>query len=196
MSRKNTLLLSAVGSFILAFGLYHIHSQGMITEGGTLGLTLLLHHWFGISPAVSGFLLNAGCYALGIRVLGRRFLFCSILSGTCFSVFYAGLERFPLLWPDLIQHPFLASILGALFVGFGVGLCVRAGGAPSGDDALAMTVSKLAHWPIERMYLITDLSVLLLSLSYIPLNKILYSLLTVILSGKIIGLLQKTNHDQ
>lgn len=196
MSRKNTILLSAIGSFILAFGLYHIHSQGMITEGGTLGLTLLMHHWFGISPALSGFLLNAGCYALGIRVLGRRFLFCSILSGTCFSIFYTGLEQFPLLWPDLIQHPLLASILGALFVGFGVGLCVRAGGAPSGDDALAMTVSKLANWPIERMYLITDLSVLLLSLSYIPLNKILYSLLTVILSGKIIGLLQKTNHDQ
>lgn len=194
MSYKKTIVLSCIGSLILAFGLYQVHSQGIVTEGGTLGLTLFLHHWFHISPAVSGFILNAGCYAFGIRVLGKSFLICSILSGSCFSLFYAILEQYPLLWPQLVHHPMLAALLGALFVGVGVGLCVRAGGAPSGDDALAMTVSKLAKWPIERMYLITDLTVLLLSLSYIPLNKILYSLLTVILSGKIIGLLQKTSH--
>ena len=34
----------------------------------------------------------------------------------------------------------------------------------------------------------SDLTVLLLSLSYIPLGRIAYSLLTVILSGQLIGL--------
>lgn len=194
MFRRNNILLSIAGSFILAFGLYHVHSQGIVTEGGTLGLTLFLHHWFRISPAVSGFVLNAVCYVVGIRVLGRSFLVYSLLSASCFSIFYGILEQYPLLWPSLSGHPFLAAVLGALFVGIGVGCCVRAGGAPSGDDALAMTVSKLTKWPIERMYLVTDLTVLLLSLTYIPLSKILYSLLTVVLSGKIIGLLQKTSH--
>ncbi len=41
------------------------------------------------------------------------------------------------------------------------------------------------------MYLISDLSVLALSLSYIPLSRIVYSLLTVVLSGQIIGQMQK-----
>jgi len=191
MKHMKSIFLSCVGSFILAFGLYQVHSQGIVTEGGTLGLTLLLYHWFKISPALSGFVLNAGCYAFGIRVLGKNFLLYSLLSGGCFSLFYAILERYPLLWPQLANHPFVTAVAGALFVGVGVGLCVRAGGAPSGDDALAMTVSKLVKWPIEWVYLITDLTVLLLSLSYIPLAKILYSLLTVILSGQIIGLMQK-----
>ncbi len=41
------------------------------------------------------------------------------------------------------------------------------------------------------MYLFSDLTVLLLSLTYIPLQRILYSLITVILSGKLIGLIQR-----
>ena len=73
----------------------------------------------------------------------------------------------------------------------GVGLCVRAGGMTAGDDALAMSLSHRFGWPIERIYLVTDLTVLLLSLSYIPAHRIVYSLLTSITSGQIIGLMQK-----
>ena len=54
-----------------------------------------------------------------------------------------------------------------------------------------MSFSHLFHWPIERIYLISDLTVLLLSLSYIPVQRIAYSLLTVVLSGQIIGWIQK-----
>jgi uncharacterized membrane-anchored protein YitT (DUF2179 family) len=87
--------------------------------------------------------------------------------------------------------PVCAAVLGALFVGVGVGLCVRAGGAPTGDDALAMTLSRRFHVPIERVYLVTDLTVLALSLSYLPIGRIACSVLTVTLSGKIIGIIQR-----
>ena len=87
--------------------------------------------------------------------------------------------------------PLTASVVGALFVGIGAGLCVRVGGAPGGDDALAMSISRVAHIRIEWVYLLSDLVVLALSISYIPLNRIAYSLLTVILSGQIIGLIQR-----
>ena len=87
--------------------------------------------------------------------------------------------------------PLLASVLGAIFVGLGAGLCVRAGGATGGDDALAMSLSRLTRQPIERIYLASDLLVLALSASYIPLKRLGYSLLTVLLSGQLIGLVQR-----
>ena len=87
--------------------------------------------------------------------------------------------------------PLLAAILGALFVGFGIGLCVRAGGAPTGDDALAMSLSARLRLPIERVYLVTDMTVLALSLSYLSPARIACSMLTVILSGRIIGIVQR-----
>ena len=84
-----------------------------------------------------------------------------------------------------------SALVGAVFVGVGAGVCVRAGGAPGGDDALAMSVSHVTGWGVERVYLLSDLVVLLLSLTYIPARRIGFSLLTVILSGQIIGLIQK-----
>ena len=54
-----------------------------------------------------------------------------------------------------------------------------------------MSIEKLTGIGIQWVYLVEDLIVLTLSLSYIPLRRIAYSLLTVILSGQLIGLVAK-----
>lgn len=190
LKRANCIFV-LLGSFIQAFGIYNIHALSNVTEGGALGLTLLLHHWFDISPAASILVLNTVCFAFGWRTLGKNFIGYSLLSILVYSGSYGILERFPPLWPEIVQFPLMAALVGALFIGIGVGLCVRAGGSTAGDDALAMSLSHRFGWPIERIYLVTDITVLLLSLSYIPLRRIAYSLLTSVLSGLIIGLIQK-----
>ena len=189
-------ILSILGSTILAFGLYNIHSLSGVTEGGVLGMTLLLDRWFGISPSISGLVLNLVCYAFGWKMLGKTFIFYSAVSTAGFSLVYKICEQFPPLWPQLADMPLVAAIAGAVFVGVGAGVCVRVGGAPSGDDALAMSISHAMHWKIQWVYLFTDLVVLGLSLSYIPVTRIGYSLLTVLLSGQIIGLIQKIPLDR
>lgn len=184
-------IIAVCSSAFLAFGLCHVHSMSGVTEGGVLGMTLLLQHWFHISPAVSGLIMNCICYFLGWRLLGREFIVYSAVSTAGFSISYGIFEQFEPLWPQLYNMPMLAAVLGAVFVGLGAGLCVRIGGAPSGDDALAMSLSKLTHKKIQWIYLISDLIVLGLSVSYIPIQRIGYSILTVILSGQIVGLVQR-----
>ncbi len=180
-----------LGSAILAFGLYHVHSQSNVTEGGVLGLTLLLQEWFHISPAVSSLIMNIICYYIGWKTMGVKFIVYSGISGVAFSGFYAVFEQFPPIWASIGEYPLIAAIAGALFVGVGIGICVRVGGATCGDDALAMSISKVTKVEIQWIYLISDLTVLGLSLTYIPLRRILYSLLTVVLSGQIIGWIAK-----
>ena len=192
LTLRNCLVI-LFGSIIQAIGIYNIHALSNVTEGGVLGLTLLLQHWLQISPAVSSLVLNLICYAIGWRTLGKEFIGYSLVSICIYSVGYGIWEQFPPLWPQISLFPLLAALTGALFSGIGAGLCVRAGGATAGDDALAMSFSHIFHCPIQRIYLISDLTVLLLSLSYIPLTRIAYSLLTVVLSGQIIGIIQKIN---
>lgn len=189
--KKSSCIVAFWASALQAFGMYNIHALSGVTEGGIFGLILLLDHWFGLSPAITSFLLNSSCYLLGWKTLGKSFVGYSLVAAFGYSVTYALCQQFPPLWPGIAEWPLLASILGALFIGVGAGICVRVGGATSGDDALAMSLSQILHLPIQRIYLASDLIVLALSLSYIPLRRIGYSLLTVILSGQIIGWIQK-----
>ena len=186
-----TALTMFLASGFQAFGMYHIHATARITEGGIFGALLLLNHWFALSPALTSIVLNGACYLWGWKRLGHTFVLKSLIASAGYSVVYAVCELFPPLWPDIVNHPLLASISGALFIGIGAGICVRMGGATSGDDALAMSIHDMTGIPVERIYLTSDLAVLLLSLSYIPYTRIIWSLLTVIISGQIIGWFQK-----
>lgn len=190
---KDTLLcfgMLVAGPALLAFGLYNVHSQSGITEGGVLGLMLLMNHWLGVTPALLIPALDSVCYLVAFRLLGGDFARKSLTATLSFALWYALLERFPPLLPDLSGRPVAAAVLGGCFVGVGVGLAVRAGGAAGGDDALAMSLSHLLGWPISRAYLSTDLLVLALSLSYLPPENLLCSLLTVTLSSFLIGRVQ------
>ena len=183
--------LSLLGSAILAFGLYHVHAFSGVTEGGQLGLVLLLLHWLHISPAISTAVINVICYWIGWKMLGKRFIIRSAVATVGFSLIYWFIQQFPPLWPNLADYPLVAALIGALFVGVGCGLCVRSGGAACGDDGLAMSISDHFHIKIEYVYFIFDFVILSASLSYIPLGRILYSLITVMISSKLVGLVQR-----
>lgn len=186
LNPKN-ILTNLAGAGILSFGLYNIHSISEVTEGGVLGLALLLEHHFGISPSITNFIITALCYFFGFRTFGRIFLLNSFVSVAGFSFFYSLFERFPRIYPDISNFPLIASVLGGIMVGVGVGLCVKSGGAPTGDDALAMSICQKIDIPIQAVYLISDLIVLVFSITYIPIDRIIYSLITVFISGQIVG---------
>lgn len=179
-----------IGVAILAFGLYNIHSQSKITEGGVLGSILLLEYWFKISPSISGLIIDFSCYALAFKLLGKDFLKNAIIASLGFSSCYRFFESMGYTLPNLSSIPLLAALLGGLFVGVGVGLVVSRGGAAGGDDALALVIAKTFKWRISQAYFFTDFVILTLSLSYIPFTNIFYSLISVTLSSFIIEKLQ------
>lgn len=180
-----------LGTAVLSFGLYNVHSQAHITEGGVLGLQLFLSHWFGLSPSITGPVMDFICYMAGWKILGGKFLKNAIVASVSYGCFYSAYERIGYLLPDLGGNPLLAAVIGGLFVGVGVGLVVRSGGASGGDDALALILNRLAGARLETCYFFTDFVVLMMSLTYIPVSKIACSLLTVTVSSFIIGKIYK-----
>ena len=182
--------LIMLGAMIATFGIHNIHQRTGITEGGVIGLMMLLEQWLGASPAFLTPVLDLSCYLLAFKYLGGRFIKISVVSTLSVSLFYKLWEQLPFLLPDLSAYPLAAAVLGAVFVGVGVGLIVRQGGSSGGDDALALTISKVTRWRLARCYLFTDLVVLGLSLSYIPFRRIAFSLITVTLSSWLIDRVQ------
>lgn len=176
-----------LGCAIMAFGVINVHEPSQITEGGVLGLSLLLKKVFGLNLSYASPVLDGLCYALGFSMLGKRFLKKSAVATIAFSVLYAVFNRMGPVLPNLYDAPFIAAIAGGIFIGCGCGIAVTAGGCAGGDDALAMVISKKLKWPISRAYLFTDFVVLGLSLSYIAPSRLIFSFMTTVVSSFLIG---------
>ncbi|NTV90424.1 MAG: YitT family protein [Clostridiales bacterium] len=185
------LTVIVLGTAISSFGVYNIHQQTNITEGGIMGLVLLLNHWTGLPVSILSPLLDISAYIFAFRFLGKDFLKVSLVASISLAAFFRLWEQFPPVLPDLSGYPVAAAIAGGLFIGIGTGLIIRQGGSGAGDDALAMAVSKIAHCRIYQAYMVSDMIVLLLSLSYIPLGRIGFSIITVTVSSFLIDLIQK-----
>ena len=185
-----TVLAIVLGTAITTFGIYNVHRQADITEGGILGLILLFNFWLGMSSSILSPLLDTLSYALGFKYLGKEILKTSIFATICMAGFFRLWELFPPVLPSLAEYPLTAALVGGCFIGTGCGLVVRQGASCAGDDALALVISKITGCRISRAYLLTDVTVLVFSLSYIPAKRIVYSLITVTVSSFLIDFIQ------
>lgn len=190
------ILLILLGAGIFTFGVHNIHEVTGITEGGIIGMVLFCDHWLHIPPSVVTPVLDGLSYLIALRVLGGGFLGWSLVATVSVSGFYRLWESLPCMLPNLSGSPLLAAVLGALFVGVGTGIVIRQGSSAGGDDALALTISRVTGWRVGRCYLFTDLTVLALSLSYIPFAKIAYSLVTVTISSAVIDVIKELTSDR
>lgn len=181
--------LVLLGATILAFGSYNFNYQNNVTEGGVLGLLLLIKNLFDISPAITSLVIDLSLFMIGAKFFGKKFLMYSIMSTVTFATTYKICETIGFIVPNLQDSMLLASILAGIGVGVGVGLVVKGGGASCGDDVIALIGNKLTPLKVNHMYLITDWIVLLLSLVYLDLKQIFFSLIAVTISGKIISLI-------
>ena len=90
--KLSNCIIIVLASIFQAFGIYNVHALSNVTEGGVLGATLLIQHWFHISPALSALVLNVACYTLGWKTLGRSFIAYSAVSILSYSAGYAFFE--------------------------------------------------------------------------------------------------------
>lgn len=190
-----SIILIIIGATILSFGSYNFNYQNNITEGGVLGLLLLMQHVFNISPSITSVVIDFSLFAIGSKFFGKKFLLYSILSTVTFSTTYKIWESIGFLVPSFTNDMLIGSILAGISVGIGVGLVVRGGGASGGDDVIALLGNKFLKLKVNHVYLITDATVLLMSLIYLDINQIFYSMIAVTISGKIISIIYKGDED-
>lgn len=186
LSRKGFFRV-VLGCAVMAFTIVNIHSPAQITEGGVLGLSLFSHKVLGLNPSIVSPLLDFGCIALGLTLFGQSFRRRTALASISFALFYQIALAIGPVIPSLYDLPFAAAILGGIGIGAGCGMVVTQGGAAGGDDVLAFVLSRKSGFSLARAYLLTDAVVLLLSLMYIPVVRLVYSLVTTMVSSFLIG---------
>ena len=88
-NKKHTdqILLIVVGSVIVAYGIYNIHSKCNIAEGGELGVELLIYNLLKISPAIVSLIIDITAYTIGSILFGKKFLLNAIIGTISYSFF-------------------------------------------------------------------------------------------------------------
>ena len=131
-----SLYLIIQGALIAAFGYNFFLSPSKIIPGGLMGLSSVFYHLVGIPVGLLTIILNIPLILLGMKVLGNRFGYKTILGMTLLSVFNDGMNYF---WHDvtLTDDIFLSCIIGGTLVGAGVASIFKAKATTGGTDIIA-----------------------------------------------------------
>ena len=68
------IILILLGSLILSFGIYNLNYQNNITEGGVLGLLLLLKNLFNIEPSIANLIIDTALLIITSLNIGNVYL--------------------------------------------------------------------------------------------------------------------------
>ncbi|WP_375163084.1 YitT family protein [Paenibacillus sp. SC116] len=190
MMRRNEQLRKIawmlLGSVLLAFSYYHINFQNNLAEGGFVGLALLGKYAFDWSPAVTVLVLDIPVFIAAYFLKGRTFIMNTAIAAGAFSLTYYLCEQFSTLVLDFGPNLFWAAVVSGILTGFGAGLVLRFGGATGGDDIMALFVSRVTKLSVGTVFIIFDVVVLLVSLMYLPIMDVLYTILAVGIAGQVI----------
>ena len=112
-----------LGTAILSFGIHNIHQRTAITEGGVIGLVLLINHWLGVPASVASPLLDAAEAQLREYFAGTRRTFDLPLAprGTAFQQrVWAALRAIP--YGETCTYGELAAAIGSPSASRAVGM--------------------------------------------------------------------------
>lgn len=173
------------GSCLYAFGLVTFNIANNLAEGGVTGITLILRALFQINPAISTLIINIPLIIIGGKILGKHSFYYTILGTISLSFFLWLWQLFPVeiyLDNDLL----IASLLAGLSAGIGSGFVYRVGGTTGGTDVIARILEKNLGISMGRSLLIFDVLVLILSLTYIDVKRMMYTLIMSFVFSRVV----------
>ena len=152
--------LMTVGSVIFCMSWTSFIIPNGLASGGLTGFCTIIQYGTGIPVGVTYPILNVCLLLLGFLVLGKGFGVKTIYVIALTSVLFDVLPMFPQL-EVLMDEKLLVALVGAAGEAVGIGLVLLRGGSTGGSDIIAMIINK--YWPVSpgRVYLVTDIFIIL-----------------------------------
>ncbi len=182
-------LMITVGTALYAFGFVTVNIADRLAEGGIAGITLLLKFLVGVNPAFSTILINIPLLIIGYRYLGKRSLIYTIY-GTLALSFWIWLWQLLPVSLNVHHDLFIAAILAGIIGGFGLGLVYRFNGTTGGTDIIARIFEKKKGAPMGQSLFALDVCVLVASLTYIDLRRMMYTLVCSFVFSRVVNFIQ------
>ena len=139
-----------------------------ITGGGVSGFAAVMFYTYKIPIGLTFFGINLILVGIAMKVLGASFGVKTIYSMAVISVALSVLPALPEAY--VIKDNFLASVLGGMMGGAGIGIVFSRGGSTGGTDIIAMIINKYRNISPGRIIMYCD--VLIIGSSFFFLHSI------------------------
>jgi uncharacterized membrane-anchored protein YitT (DUF2179 family) len=181
--------LIIIGSFILASGFVLFITPYKIVPGGVYGISIVLHYLFGTPVGLVALCFDIPLTLIGIKTLGPRFGYKTVLGFSLTAVFTDTLTYFWGFEPLVKGDALLSCIFGGVLVGLGLGLIFRAKATSGGSDIVAMIIAKYTKLPLGMLMIYVDSVIVLFGFIIFRDWKIpLYSWIVIFITGKVIDI--------
>ena len=186
MNKKKSILLTLAGTMLTGFAIGSFLTPNKIVGGGASGISTIIYHTLGIQPGLSFFIINIFFLLIGLKVLGKEFVFKTLLGISLLSVFTEVFNLFPIYTENLI----LAVLFGGALYGIGIGTAFAAGASTGGTDIVGRIIqTRFSTVPIGKMLLFIDGIIILVSLIiFRNVELVLFGVLTLLISSYSIDL--------
>lgn len=179
-------LYVTIGSILLAISINSILLPNSIVAGGANGISIVIHHLFGISPAIVLYIINIPLLVLCFLLLGKEIGFKTIYGSLIYPFFVGITTNVPTITTNLL----LAALFGGILTGAGLGLVFRGKASTGGTAIISQIVNKYFKIPLGLSILFVDGLVILSALFAFNVDTILYSLICLFVIGRVVDALQ------
>lgn len=159
------MLYITLGIMVYSFGFCAFILPHNIVIGGMAGFSTLVYHaTSGTVPvAVTMYGANLLLLLLGGRTLGKGFVLRTIFGATVISLTIGLLEGYFVSHPPLVVSAPVSLAIGAVLLGFGIGLYYSHHGTCGGTDIVAAILSHRTSLSMGRVMMVVDISIVALS---------------------------------
>ena len=131
-----------------------------ITTGGVPGISSVLFWGTGLPVQWSYFAINAILLIIALRILGFKFCIKTIYAVIVLTTLTALTQKMAAGSHLLHDQPFMASIIGAIFCGSGIGLGFSYHGSTGGTDIIAAIINKYRDISLGRVIMLCDIVII------------------------------------
>ena len=182
------LLYTVVGTALVGFALSMFTVPNDIAPGGVSGLATALAYITPIRVSAWTLMMNIPLMIAAWRKLGPRAIFYTLIATLLLSFFIEIGERF---LPKYSSDTLVASLMGGVVSGLGMGMLFIRGISTGGTDLLALILKKLLpNLPTGTLLMFVDATVVVIAtLIFRDFDVAIYSAITIYIYSKVIDTL-------
>lgn len=170
-----TVLFIIIGTILQSIYVSLLLKPNEIGSGGIVGITLIINELFRTPIGLTQLVLNIPLFILGLKYLGKRFIFMTGIVVVLSSVL---IDTLPIIIPPTpLDDPLVASVFGGLVSGLGLALLLFAGASTGGLDILGKTIFiSNPNLSLPKIFLTQDLIVYVLVFIVFDIKAVMYAL--------------------